>query len=467
MAPRTQASRDLAEPLLDPASEEVADGESPAPADEYPRAAILTLGLITLCDAVEYGVVMPSLYPYLLTVAGDSMTTAEIRGHYGLALSVFSAASFVVKPFLGAATDRFSYKAVYSISIVIAVVGNLLYSSAAHFEQLWMIPAGRAMAGVGCANTALGFSYVARVVPQRRRTAIMTGLGMAFPIGLVLGPACNLITANANFTVHGFVVNANNSPGVFVSTILVVLLGFILAFVTEPPTYGAEHRQVGNGICGVLKDVFLEIRKPAVLKSFATIFFFNLFITASESIVVPVTRHAFGFTTFQNSLVYMGIAVEVIVLSMVVMAASSKVPDDVFVLSACVCGAVGVGFVLALWSYAMPLWHFLVGEAVMLTAIPLALSPNRARFSKIVSSSRLQGLLNALLGSVASIAGIVGPMYASILIGEPTKDGPVGRMLFIGVLGMGTCLFAWELGALLGKARARKAEGADADPAGT
>ena len=38
------------------------------------------------------------------------------------------------------------------------------------------------------------------------------------------------------------------------------------------------------------------------------IFFFNLFIGASEAVVVPVSQAALGFSPLQNSLVYGGVA---------------------------------------------------------------------------------------------------------------------------------------------------------------
>mmetsp|Transcript_9320 Transcript_9320/g.27664 ORF Transcript_9320/g.27664 Transcript_9320/m.27664 type:complete len:511 (-) Transcript_9320:239-1771(-) len=444
----------LREPLVDVAAgtddvDAIADAAGERPELTYSKGAVCILGLVTLVDAVEYGLIMPSLYTYITEVGRDAYTPTRVQHLFGLALSVFSATSFLSKPLFGALVDRVPYKHVYFVSIILAAGGNVLYACAGHRHAIWMIIAGRALSGVGCANSSLSFSYVSRTVPDRSRTAIMTVLGMSFPLGLVLGPAMNAFTSLADFTLLGLPVTPSNAPGLLIAVVLVILLALILVVMPEPPAYTPHpDRTRAASVLEGCAQLVKEVSHPAIARCVFTIFLFNLYITAVEALVVPVTKHAFGFGTLQNSFVYLFTALEVISLSMAVMYFSKRISDNVLVAVACTTGAIATTLSLLFWTYDMPLWHFIVGEAFMVTCIPFAFAPNRSRFSKLTSGSHNQGLLQSLMSSVASIGSIVGPLYLSALIGTPTETGPIAWRMFLGLSLLTGALLLWELVAM-------------------
>jgi len=440
----------LREPLVDLVSVDDGGSDPTPPERPYSRLSVTVLMLVSLCDAIEYSLIMPSLYAYIVEAGGKEYTQMQIQYNFGLALSVFSATSFVAKPFMGWLVDRMNYKLVYFFSISMAIAGNVLYAFAGHRHMPWMIIAGRALSGIGCANSSLSFSYVSRTVPERNRTAVMTMLGLSFPLGLVLGPALNALTALADFELLGLPVTSSNAPGLLIASIIACLLALILAAMREPPPYSETHGEAppGRGVVAACGALASELAHPAVFRCVATIFLYNLYICAIEALVVPVTKHTFGFETLQNSFVYLGTAIEVILLSMAVMYWSKRVSDDLLVCVAGVCAVASCAFVMAWWTYAMPLWTFLAGEALMMSTIPFAFAPNRSRFSKATNASRNQGLLQALMSSMASVGSIVGPMYLSALLGEPTPDGRIAPLMFAGLAAMCAAMLGWELVAL-------------------
>ena len=115
----------------------------------------------------------------------------------------------------------------------------------------------------------------------------------------------------------------------------------------------------------------------------------------------------------------------------------------------------------------MTLWHFLLGETLLISAIPFAFSPNRisspshlarlsnlcnlldagALFSKLVKGSVHQGLLSSLLSVVASLGAIAGPLFMGLTAGSEEESGPVAHAMFFGLLGLDT----GKLGSLLGQ----------------
>lgn len=446
---------DAKKPLLEPAAAAAAgataagapaagaaDDEDADDGHEYDRS-ILILTLVMVADAIEYGVLMPSLYLYLQEILGYADTKV-----YGLVLAAFSAASLCAKPVLGAWCDRSSFRAVYVASIATAIAGNLMYAVAGHWHSLALALGGRVLSGVGCANTSLVYAYVARTLPKRRLSGVMMKVGLVFPIGLVLGPCTNLITAHASFRVGSFAVTDTNAPGLLVALVLALLLCAIVLQVREPPPYAAElahpaaASDKGRLLDGARRSCAAlgsELRRPSVALCFAVIFAFNLFINASEAVVVPVTQHAFGFSPLQNSLVYAGMAATMIVVTGLLIRFGGGVSDRAKVLAACALYAAGNLAVCFLWTYDMPLWKFVLGEAALLLSIPFTFAPNRAIFSKLVAGSPHQALLSSSLSIMSSVGSICGPLWISATFSPPdgdSSDGPVARSMFFGLLGL-------------------------------
>lgn len=131
-----------------------------------------------------------------------------------------------------------------------------------------------------------------------------------------------------------------------------------------------------------------------------------------------------------------------------VMAFSKRTSDSGLVALSCAVCVLSLGFNLRYWTYDMPLWRFIVGEAMCVAAIPFAFAPNRARFSKLTRTSRLQGLLQSLMSSVASVGSILGPLYLSATLGAPTSAGPIAQRTFAGLALLSGVLLLWEVCAL-------------------
>lgn len=431
---------------------------------------LVAMGMVQLAGAIDYGLIMPSLHMYIQNIEGHSDTYT-----YGLILACFSTTTMLSKPFVGTWCDCRSFREVYTITILLAIIGNTIYGLARHYESITMVFVGRLLSGMGASTNPLLYAYIALVVPPERRSRVMMVSGMSFPVGMALGPCTNFLTAAADFEIAGVYVDEANAPGFLIAIVLAILLVAILFLVKEPPKAprGEESSDsdansspappctVGTfpGIlcsCNIhqrfrfLTEVWQELKKPAVAMCFLVLFDFNMFIAASESVVVPVTQYApnLMFSPLQNSFVYAGVALQILCLTIVIMSLSKRycIPDDWLVLVGLVTYCAGTSAVLLLWDYSMPLWKFLVGEAALITAIPFAFAPTRALFSKAVQGVRHQGLLSSLLSAVSSLGSIAGPLWMGRTTGKPQESGPVAQAMFIGLLilsSLSTCLILY------------------------
>jgi len=229
---------------------------------------------------------------------------------------------------------------------------------------------------------------------------------------------------------------------------LTLLLCAVLMGVQEPPSYlrplaldtAADGSGHGRGPMSpkdsVLREMWKVCTHPPVALCFLIHFDYNVFIVASEAVVVPVTQHAVNlrFSPLQNSYVYAAGAVYILALTAMAMFLAKRTSDRGLVLGACILYMGAVTAALFLWEYEMPLWRFLLGEACLLTPFPFALSPNRALFIKLVSGSQHQGLLSSCLGVMGSLGAVLGPLWMGLSAGTPQPSGPVAPMMFWGLL---------------------------------
>eukprot|EP01062_Namystynia_karyoxenos_P059584 TRINITY_DN51019_c0_g1_i1.p1 TRINITY_DN51019_c0_g1~~TRINITY_DN51019_c0_g1_i1.p1 ORF type:complete len:659 (+),score=189.83 TRINITY_DN51019_c0_g1_i1:74-2050(+) len=213
-----------------------AEGEAASAAEEksYTRGVMLLLTVATF-DAMEYGLIMPSLYGYLEEATGREQSTL-----YGVILAAFSISSLCTRPFLGAWADAQGFVVVYAVTISIAIIGNVVYSFGTYAGSVLPILFGRILSGVGCANTSMVYAYISRCVPDKKRSRITQLAGFGFVFGLMLGPGTNAITGALDFTVGDFRINENNSPSLLVAALMVVQCIAIVSVLREPPPYAAR-----------------------------------------------------------------------------------------------------------------------------------------------------------------------------------------------------------------------------------
>jgi MFS family permease len=186
---------------------------------------VLALSVVGLVDAISYMVVAPSIIFYVLQLGGT-------KEQYGVILSAFSFASFCTKPFLGSWCDRSGFRIPYLFSLSLAALGGLLYLLASLFmgnTAIGFMLAGRLLGGVGAASSALGYAYLATVVPHDEQTKVNSLLSMLRMIGMAAGPGVNVFLDKINVDIGSFHLDELNSVGLVL--IGMNVLGFLSIFV--------------------------------------------------------------------------------------------------------------------------------------------------------------------------------------------------------------------------------------------
>ena len=139
------------------------------------NALIVILGTVTL-DAVGIGLVMPVL-PGLLR---DIVHSDSIASHYGVLLALYALMQFLCAPVLGALSDRFGRRPVLLASLLGATID---YAIMATTPVLWILYAGRIVAGITGATGAVAGAYIADITDGEDRARHFGLMSACFGVG--------------------------------------------------------------------------------------------------------------------------------------------------------------------------------------------------------------------------------------------------------------------------------------------
>lgn len=132
-------------------------------------------------DAAGIALIFPILPGLLRSMIGAD----EISSLFGAMLALYALMQFVFSPVLGVLSDRYGRRPVLLLSLAGSVIDYLIM---AFTPYLWLLFAGRAMAGLTAANTAVAIAYIADITPEAQRARRYGLFHAFFGAGFVIGP---------------------------------------------------------------------------------------------------------------------------------------------------------------------------------------------------------------------------------------------------------------------------------------
>jgi len=379
--------------------------------------------LVGLIDAISFMVVAPSIVFYVESMGGS-------KEQYGAILSIFSFASFSFKPILGYWCDRSeSFRQPFLTSIAVSSLGGLLYFVASAFPSntaLMLIALGRFLGGVGAANSTLGFTYVAQVVPSDKMTQANAALSMVRVLGMATAPALNLLVQDINGSIFSFEIDPLNSIGLLLMGANMASFLFIYVMFTEPPESTKPESNklddAGRG-WGFWKSIFsIEILVPVI-----SILGMNANFQLIETGLAPAGSNALGWGPFQISSLFGVNALSIFVVILLTFQLSAMgVSDVTLLITGCCLSIVGYTLMYLWWAVDVAVWQFVTPVIVACAAFPFMGAPTRSVYTKLVAGNkylaRHQGTMQAILSMAASVAGFAAPgLIAAYVLRTPDE----------------------------------------------
>lgn len=365
------------------------------------RAVSIVLVAVVI-DVIGFGIIMPVL-PALITHLGHLDLPAATRVA-GWLLAVFAIAQFFAGPVVGNLGDRFGRRPVLILAMLAFAID---YGITAWAPTLAWLFLGRIIAGITGAIYGPAGAVIADVSPPEKRAASFGLLGAAFGIGFIVGPAI------------GGLVAAWGPRAPFIAAAILAGLNAVTMFFFLPETLAPENRRPFHWrdahVIGAFKPLFDAGRAGPLLLAW--------FLWQLGGVVYPATwafwasiRFGWDATAIGWSLAWVGFLqflVQVFLTGRVV----ARLGERGAAIVGLGCGAaclIAYAFTTQGWQvYAF----FLVG-CLGAFAWPAL----NGILSRMVDATR-QGQLQGGIGSMNSVAAILGPLLAAQSLAWGTRVG--------------------------------------------
>jgi DHA1 family tetracycline resistance protein-like MFS transporter len=355
------------------------------------RAIPIVLAAVVI-DVIGFGIVMPVL-PALVTQLGHMELDAATRVA-GWLLAVFAVAQFFAGPVIGHLGDRFGRRPV----LIAAMLGfSLDYLLMAWAPTLAWLFVGRAIAGVTGATFGPAGAVIADVTPPQKRAAVFGLMGAAFGVGFIIGPALG-----------GLVASFGTRAPFVVAAALAALNALTMTWLL-PETLDAAHRRPFRlrdaHVIGAFRPLFHAGNAAPLLLAW--------FLWQLGGVVYPSTwafwasiRFGWNATAIGWSLAWVGFLTVIVQLAI-----TRRVVGRLGERRTAIVGLACAGTCLLAYAFTTQGWQvyafFLVGALGALVYPAM-----NGILSGMVDASR-QGALQGGIGSMNSVAAVLGPLIAS------------------------------------------------------
>jgi DHA1 family tetracycline resistance protein-like MFS transporter len=342
-----------------------------------------------LLDMMAMGIVMPVLPGLIENLTGSAASAGLWTGIVG---SLWALMQFVCAPVIGSLSDRFGRRPVILISTIGLSLDWVLMALA---PNLWWLVVGRLIGGMTSASATALFAWLADVSAPENRARAFGLAGATAPAGFVLGPALGGMLGEISPRLP-FWVAAALSAAAFIYG-LVVLPESLPPARRKPFRWASAHPVAALAMLGRTRELF-----GLSLGVFLLTFSHRLFMT----VFVLYAGHRHGLTTLQvGALLAFSSVLDLTVQGAAVGPATRRFGDR----ATTVFGLAGGALSLLAMALA-PSAPWFVAAMVPASLMGLAEPTMKSLMSRATPETE-QGQLQGAMQSLASVAGITGPVF--------------------------------------------------------
>src|SRR5512135_3446316 len=186
------------------------------------KKSLVLIFLIMLMDVIGITILNP-VAPYIVRHFNNAALSVS------MITIIYAAGQFVAAPLMGKLGDRYGRRPILLISIFGQGIGYLTFGFG---NTLWMLYLGRLIGGITGGNLSTAAAFIVDVSKPEERSKNFALIGMAWSLGLILGPAAGGLLGQINLAMPAFTAAG-------LSFINVLLCFFIL-----PESLPKEKREI-------------------------------------------------------------------------------------------------------------------------------------------------------------------------------------------------------------------------------
>lgn len=373
------------------------------------RAALWLIFAILLLDVVGLSMLFPIAAYIVLRYSSDSLMVT-------LLTVIYAGAQFVAAPVLGMLGDRYGRRPVLLLSLVGSAVGYLIFGIGG---ALWVLFVSRLIDGITAGNQSVAAAYIADVSTPQTRAANLTLIGMAWGVGLVIGPASGAALGQWRLDAPAYL-----AAGL---SLLAALLGYFLL----PESLPAAQRQPAPlrlSDLNPLRAILASLRTPVLGALLLVLCLFNLAFQGIGSIETLFLIEQYAAQPWQIGalLALAGLTITLaqrIVFPLVARHGERRIATAS--LGALALGALALGVMPTLWPiYLLNMLRTIASGMVFPTLG--ALTASRV-------APHEQGALMGVNAALTSLMSICGPLLAGAAYERVMPNAPywMGAAVFL------------------------------------
>ena len=405
------------------------------------KAAIAFILVTALLDIVALGIIIPVLPPLIKEFAGSDANAGWINGVF---IALWAGMQFVASPIIGSLSDQYGRRPVILLSTAGLACDYVLMAVA---PNLWWLALGRIIAGITSSSFTTAFAYMADITPPEARARGYGLIGAAFSAGFVTGPLL------------GGVLGEISPRAPFWLAAGMSGLAFVYGWLILPESLAPQKRMAFAWKRANPFGAMLLLRSHPELSGLAVVNFLLHFAHhVLPAVFVLYAGYRYGWSAWQvGALVALAGTLDMIMQGVLVGPLVKRTGDRAAMVLGLFGGAAGVacmglastGLMFALALFPNALWG-------------LAMPTLQSLMTQHVSESE-QGQLQGANMSVASIAGVVSPLFFGAVYawtvrpGLPQAWSGAAFLLAAAVL-LAAALIGWAVARQAGRAEARAGE---------
>lgn len=198
------------------------------------------LTLANLLMAIAFYFMLPILPLYLV----ERLVVS--KSEVGIILSLYTIAALIIRPFIGWAIDEYGRKGIYLLAFLLFSLSFIAYPLAS--GVLLFLGIRFAHGIFWGALTTTSSTIAVDIIPPSRRGEGIGIFGLSMTIGMAIGPMIAiLITGESRFVL------------LFVTTICISFIGFLLASIIKYPKYKTTSKIVSFTLKGLVEKTAIPV----------------------------------------------------------------------------------------------------------------------------------------------------------------------------------------------------------------
>ena len=373
------------------------------------RAALAFIFVTAVLDIVAMGIIIPVLPQLIQQFVGSNAQAGWINGVF---VALWAGMQFVCSPIIGSLSDQYGRRPV----ILISCAGlSLDYMLMAVAPDLWWLALGRIIAGITSSSFTTVYAYMADITAPEKRARAYGLIGAAFSGGFVLGPILG-----------GFL--GEFGPRVpFWFAAGLSALAFLYGLIVLPESLPVEKRMRFSWKRANPVGALILLKRHTELSGLAVVNFLLYFahhVFSAVFVLYAAYRYSWGPREVGLLLALVGV-LDMVVQGVLVGPVVKRLGDRMTMVLGLVGGTLGIAAMgwapVGLWFVVAMLPNALWG---------LAMPTLQSLMTRRVGEDE-QGQLQGANMSVASIAGVMSPLFFGWVYSISVGDGAIATRLWI------------------------------------